>query len=160
MTFAALPGQTLLSWTEMFDHLAKLGIAYLLAFPIGWFQEREERSAGVRTFPLVALASCGLVVVGLKVLDGNAGAEARVLEGLIAGIGFIGGGAILKGERAVQGTASAASIWNVGIIGAATAYGLYDIGLMLSAANLATLRFLLPLKREDHGNNRNDRPQS
>lgn len=142
---SALP---VLTWAEILDHLIKLGIAYLLAFPIGWIQERSERSAGIRTFPLVALASCGLMLVALKVLKGSSEAEARVLEGLITGIGFIGGGAILKGRWAAHGTATAASIWNVGVIGAASAYGLYDIAAILSLVNIATLRLLAPFKKE------------
>lgn len=139
-------GITPLSWPEILDHLIKLGVAYLLALPIGWIQERDERSAGVRTFPLVALASCGLVVVGIKMM-GSADAQSRVLQGLITGIGFIGAGAILKGERSVQGTATAASIWNVGVIGAAAGQGLIDIAVILSIVNFVTLRVLLPLKR-------------
>ena len=143
-----MTGFLVLSWADVLDHLLKLAIAYMLAFPIGWIQERAERSAGIRTFPLVALASCGLMLVALKVLKGSFEAEARVLEGLIAGIGFIGGGAILKGKRAAHGTATAASVWNVGIIGAATAYGLYDIAAILSLVNAATLLLLTPLKKE------------
>lgn len=143
-----MSGLLVLTWSEVLDHLIKLGIAYLLAFPIGWIQERAERSAGVRTFPLVALASCGLMLVALKMLKGSVEAEARVLEGLITGIGFIGGGAILKGKRAAHGTATAASVWNVGVIGAATAYGLYDIAAILSLVNVATLCLLTPLRQE------------
>ena len=137
-----------LSLSDVVDHVIKLAIAFLLALPIGWTQERAERSAGVRTFPIVALATCGLMLVALKVLKGSVEAEARVMEGLITGIGFIGGGAILKGKWSAHGTATAASIWNVGVIGAATAYGLYDIALILCLVNLATLHLLVPLKSE------------
>ena len=42
-------------------HLVALAIAYGLAFPIGWNREKEERSAGLRTFPLVAVATCGFI---------------------------------------------------------------------------------------------------
>ncbi len=42
-------------------HLTALVIAYLLALPIGWNREREERSAGLRTLLLVAVASCGFI---------------------------------------------------------------------------------------------------
>ena len=49
------------------------GPASPLALPIGWVQERGERSAGVRTFPPVAVASCGLVLVGLESLGEDAG---------------------------------------------------------------------------------------
>jgi len=43
------------------SHAAALVSAYLLAFPIGWDREKVARSAGLRTFPLVALASCGFI---------------------------------------------------------------------------------------------------
>jgi putative Mg2+ transporter-C (MgtC) family protein len=65
----------------------------------------------------------------------------------LAGIGFIGGGAILKSNGNVHGTATAASIWNMGVMGAAVAQGRYDIGLLLTALNFLTLRVLAPLKK-------------
>ena len=78
------------------QHLAVLAIAYVLALPIAWNREREERSAGLRTFPLVALASCGFIQGTENALQHSPEAQARVIEGLITGVGFIGGGAILK----------------------------------------------------------------
>ena len=120
------------AWTDIGSHLIDLSAAFILAFPIGWNQEKEERSAGLRTFPLVALASCGLVLVASRVLGENAQSQARIMQGLITGIGFIGGGAILKDARTVRGTATAASIWNTGVLGAAVGYGLYDIALTLA----------------------------
>lgn len=60
---------TVTSVWEVLGHLASLAIAYVLAFPIGWDREREERSAGLRTFPLVALASCSFVVNPETILD-------------------------------------------------------------------------------------------
>ena len=78
------------------QHIAVLGIAYVLALPIAWNREREERSAGLRTFPLVAIASCGFVQGTEELLRAHPEAQARVFEGIIAGMGFIGGGAILK----------------------------------------------------------------
>ena len=71
-------------------HLVGLGIAYVLAFPIGWDREREERSAGLRTFPLVAVASCGFVQAAEGFALDNPEAMARVVEGLITGMGFVG----------------------------------------------------------------------
>ena len=71
-------------------------IAYVLAFPIGWNREKEERSAGLRTFPLVAVASCGFIQAAETLAAGHPEAMARIIEGLIAGMGFIGGGAILR----------------------------------------------------------------
>ncbi len=133
-----------MDWHETWRTLGRVGIAYLLTVVIGWDREREARSAGMRTFPLVGMASCGYMLV----LGPQAGVEAQshVLQGLITGIGFVGGGAILKEAGAVKGTATAASIWNAGVIGAAVAMGRFEIAVLLALLNLFTLRALLPLK--------------
>lgn len=137
-----------LQWNDILSHILDLGVAFVLALPIGWDREKEARSAGIRTFPLVAVASCGLILVAIRVLGEQSQSQARILQGLITGIGFIGGGAILKDARTVHGTATAASIWNTGVIGAAVGFGLYDIALVLSVINFLILRLLLPLKDE------------
>ena len=46
---------------DLVPHLIAISIAYILALPIGWNREKAERSAGLRTFPLVAVASCGFI---------------------------------------------------------------------------------------------------
>jgi putative Mg2+ transporter-C (MgtC) family protein len=133
---------------NLLPHLAALCIAYVLAFPIGWDREREERSAGLRTFPLVAVASCGFVQAAETVTAGSPEATARVVEGLITGMGFIGGGAILRLKDSVRGTATAASLWTTGAIGTAVGLGAYDVAVMLSVVTIVTLKALTPLKRD------------
>lgn len=127
--------------------VVKLAVAYLLALPVGWHSEREERSAGVRTFPLVAMASCGYILMANMPGKFSLDAQSRVMQGLVAGMGFIGGGAILKSEGSVHGTATAASIWNTGVLGAAVATDRWWVAVALSALNLFALRVLLPLKQ-------------
>ena len=56
----------------------------------------------------------------------------------------IGGGAILRDKGGVTGTATAASVWNIGIVGAAVGMGGYHIAVALSLVNFLTLRFLKP----------------
>lgn len=131
---------------EALSHVINLFVAYVLALPIGWNREREERSAGIRTFPLVAMAACGFVLVAIGVLGKDSEGQSRILEGLMVGVGFIGGGAILKHGTQAVGTATAASLWATGALGAAVGYGLYDIAVMLSAVTYVTLRSLAPLK--------------
>lgn len=130
-----------LDWSLILTNLTHLGVAYLLALPIALDREKESRSAGLRTFPLVAVAACGYTLVGMSVLSSTE-AESRVLQGLITGIGFIGGGAILKQKNSVTGTATAASIWNMGLIGIAVAFGRYEVAILMSAINAITLRFV------------------
>lgn len=127
-------------------HLAALLFAYLLALPIGWDREKNERSAGLRTFPLVAIAACGFIQAAETVTAGNAEATARVVEGLINGVGFIGGGAILVGKASTRGTATAASLWATGAIGAAVGLGAYDTAIVLSIVTFATLRVMSNFK--------------
>ncbi len=131
---------------ETFSHLIKLVLAYLLALPIGWNREKEERSAGIRTFPLVAMAACGFAIIAIGVLGKDSPEQAKVLEGLITGVGFIGGGAILKQGAQARGTATAASLWGTGALGAAVGYGLVDIAVILSVVTYLALRILSPLK--------------
>lgn len=131
----------------LLPHLVALGSAYLLAFPIGWNREREERSAGLRTFPLVAVATCGFIQASEGLTAGSPEAMARIVEGLITGMGFIGGGAILRLKDSVQGTATAASIWVTGAIGAACGLGVFDVALVLAVVAFLTLRVMQPLKK-------------
>lgn len=138
---------TALSVWEVASHVVNLAAAYALALPIGWDREQEERSAGIRTFPLVAVAACGFVLIAIRVLGADSMGQARILEGLITGVGFIGGGAILKHAGRASGTATAASLWATGALGAAVGYGLYDIAAILSLVTYVTLRYLVPLKQ-------------
>ena len=132
-------------WQEVWNNFEHVAIAYILTASVGWEREREAHSAGVRTFPIVGMASCGyLLLLGPQP---NSADQSRLLQGLITGIGFIGGGAILKEGTTVKGTATAASVWNAGVIGAAVAMDHYGTAITLAILNLFTLRGLLPLKR-------------
>jgi len=131
-------------WQEALQDLQQIGLTYVLTAFIGWDREKEAHSAGLRTFPIVGIASCGyLLVLGSQP---DSAAQSRVLQGLITGIGFVGGGAILKEGATVKGTATAASIWNAGVIGASVAMGRIEIAIILAVLNLFTLRALLPVK--------------
>ena len=135
-----------IDWNAIVTHLVQLGIAFLLALPVAWNRERASRTAGLRTFPLVAVASCGYMLVGLQVLS-TTDAESRVIYGIIAGMGFIGGGAILKNKGSVSGTATAASLWNTGAIGIAVAFHRYEIAIVLSLLNFLTFFIGSQVKR-------------
>jgi putative Mg2+ transporter-C (MgtC) family protein len=135
-----------IDWPQGLEDVIKLFIAYFLALPVGWYREREAHSVGVRTFPVVAMASCGYVLLGSQSAHMSIEAQSRIIQGVVAGIGFIGGGAILKSESGVHGVAAAASIWNIGVVGASVAQNRYLLAATLAALNLFALRVLLPLK--------------
>jgi putative Mg2+ transporter-C (MgtC) family protein len=131
-------------WREIWNLLQPIGLTFVLTVIIGWQREREEHNTGIRAFPIVGMASCGyLLILGPQ---GDIAAQSRVLQGLITGIGFVGGGAILKDGANIRGTATAASIWNAGVIGAAVAMNHYRIGVALAILNVVTLQVLLPIK--------------
>lgn len=140
-----------IGWHELIVNLVQIGLAFLITLPVAWDREKESRSMGLRTFPLVAVASCGFIIIGTQVLGREAEPQARLIQGLMTGIGFIGGGAILKQDGMVHGTATAASIWGTGVIGAACAYGRYEVAILVSLISFALLRLLRPVKqRIDH----------
>jgi hypothetical protein len=99
----------------------------------------------LRTFPLVAIASCGFIQACEQLGHGSTEVVAGAVEGLIAGMGFIGDGTILKEGLGVRGTATAASLRATGAIGLAVAMGGYDVAIVISAATFLTLR--LPKRR-------------
>ncbi len=134
---------------QIVPHLVALGAAYALALPIAWDREKEDRSAGLRTFPLVAVAACGFLQAAESMLVNSPEGIARIVEGVITGIGFIGGGAILKTGASVRGTATAASLWATGAVGAAVALGSYDVAIAIAAMTFLTLKFVTPFKVED-----------
>lgn len=137
-------------WALVLRHTVDLALAYLFAIPIAWDRETHARTAGLRTFPLVAVAACAYMLIGYQVLS-STDAEARVIQGLMTGMGFIGGGAILKHRGNVQGTATAASLWATGAIGLAVASHRLEIAFLISGATFLTLRFLKPIaaKQDD-----------
>jgi putative Mg2+ transporter-C (MgtC) family protein len=142
---------------DIVPHLTALLIAYALAIPIGWNREREERSAGLRTFPLVAVASCGFIQAAEHLVADNPEAMARIVEGLITGMGFIGGGAILRLKDSVKGTATAASLWATGAIGVSVGLGSYDVAVVIALITIATLWPLSVFKRKVIANSKTKR---
>lgn len=121
------------------SHLIALCFAYGLAIPIGWNRERYARSAGLRTFPLVAVACCGFVEAAEHM---GADAMSRIIQGIVGGIGFIGAGAILRHGESVTGTATAASVLATGAVGIAVGVGELDIAVIISLLTFVTLRWM------------------
>ncbi|MDH5825053.1 MgtC/SapB family protein [Luteimonas sp. RD2P54] len=128
-------------------YLPLLG-ALLLALPVGWDRERHADIMGIRTFPLVAVGACAYVLIARQFIGDDApDASARILQGLMTGIGFVGGGAILKHDDHVSGTATAASIWTVGAMGAAAGFGYWGHAVALALINLAVVAVLSRFKQ-------------
>lgn len=130
------------------EYLLRLLIAFALAIPVGWERGSGRSSIGFRTFPVVAMASCGFALIARSIPGADNELLGRLLQGLMGGIGFIGGGAILKDKGEVKGLVTAASVWNVGAIGVAVALDRIEIAVCLSVLNLAVLVLLTPVAEE------------
>ena len=139
-------------WNQTLIDFLRIGLAFVLAVPIGWERHESQRNMGLRTFPIVAMAACGFMLIAKSVPGASAETQARLIQGLIGGIGFIGGGAILKEGTSVRGLATASSIWGTGAIGAAVAFEREEIAIVLSVIMFLTLRMLSPIaENDDHG---------
>ena len=126
--------------------LARLGVATLVGALIGLNRELRHKAAGIRTQALVALgcATAALVITGLADTSGTADVNAisRVIQGVLAGVGFLGGGAIIRGasDAQIQGLTTAASIWISATLGLACGVGLWMLALVVMFLALAVLR--------------------
>jgi putative Mg2+ transporter-C (MgtC) family protein len=111
--------------------LSRLLIATLLGAAIGYERERSGKIAGLRTHTLVALGSCLFTVISILLfsrfpsVNGTVGYDYHLIANIIVGIGFIGAGAIMRTDKQVQGTTTAASLWVVAAIGMASGFGFY-----------------------------------
>jgi putative Mg2+ transporter-C (MgtC) family protein len=113
------------------DILLRLIAAALAGAFIGIDREGRGKPAGLRTLALVGMGSALVTVVSIDLATTsgytNMDAVSRAIQGILAGVGFLGGGAILKGRNgdAVQGLTTAASIWIVAALGVACGGGLW-----------------------------------
>lgn len=133
-------------WKTALEFLLLIAVAYILALPIGWDQEREHQSAGMRVFPIVAAGACALVSLAGKMPGGDVQTQTRIIVGVISAVGFLSGGAILKDSAgsAARGTAAAASIWVTGAIGISVATQQFALAVILSLTVYLSHKVLRP----------------
>ena len=122
----------------------RLSVAAILGGLLGIEREHHGKAAGVRTHMLVAMGSALFVVVsqqaGIIATD-----MSRVIQGLVAGVGFLGAGTILKGanEEKVKGLTTAAGIWMTAAIGVAAGLGL-EVTAVLSTLLALVIFSVMP----------------
>ena len=131
---------------------ARLVLAGLLGALLGVQRERVHSAAGLRTHILVALGAALIVLSGIQSGFGN-DASSHVIQGIVAGIGFLGAGTILKiGERAeVHGLTTAASIWLTAGVGIAAGLGHLWLPLVAAAFGWLVLGPLGRLEKSHRG---------
>lgn len=120
--------------------VVRLTAAAVLGGLLGWEREHAGKAAGVRTHMLVAMGAALFVLVAQQA-GISAGDNSRVLQGIVAGVGFLGAGTILKGdaEGQVKGLTTAAGIWLTAAIGVAAGMGLESTAVLSTALALVVL---------------------
>ena len=121
---------------------------------IGWERQLRHKPAGLRTHMLVSMGSALFVLIPLAMGKNENGLDAveRVIQGIAAGIGFLGGGEILRqsqqeiGKVEVHGLTSAAAIWVSAALGTAAGCGLWQLALIGALMSLFVLRVIKKLE--------------
>ena len=125
--------------------IVRLGVAAVLGGMLGWEREHAGKAAGVRTHMLVSMGAALFVLVaqqaGISAADNS-----RVLQGIVAGVGFLGAGTILKGDalEQVKGLTTAAGIWLTAAIGVAAGLGLESTAVLSTLLALVVL-WVIPM---------------
>jgi putative Mg2+ transporter-C (MgtC) family protein len=144
----------------------RLVLAAALGAAVGVNRELRAKPAGLRTHALVALGSGLSAIIALMMTPAafdEYNAASRVIQGIVAGVGFIGGGVILRreDEKGVHGLSTAASIWVVSAIGVAAGFGLWRsavtsvlLALVILSLGRPVDRVLRPFKEGQPGDER------
>ena len=130
------------------DVLIRLGLAALAGGTVGYDRERHGRAAGLRTMLLAGVAAAAAAVLACYLLNDLQTSSwrpdpGRVLQGVLAGIGFLGAGSIIREGNVVRGVTTAATLWFVTVIGLALGSGYFLLAGVAWAISVIAL-VLLP----------------
>lgn len=120
------------------EMILRLLLAAALGAIIGYQRERAKKTAGLRTHVLICIGAALFTIA--SIYGFAADDTARVAAGVVAGVGFLGAGAIIRGgEGVLAGLTTAATIWSVAGIGLAAGAGLYLASVVATALVLIVL---------------------
>lgn len=115
----------------------RLLVAALMGGAIGLERERRGQPAGIGTFAMVTMGACAFSIVSDLVFRGPD--NTRIASGVVEGIGFLGAGLIIRGRAGIHGLTTAATLWTSAAVGMLVGFGLYFLGLILTAMTLIVL---------------------
>jgi putative Mg2+ transporter-C (MgtC) family protein len=127
------------------DLMLRLLLAAGLGAVLGLEREWRHKPAGLRTNILIALGSALFTTISLR-LTGSGGSADRVVAQVVTGVGFLGGGAILRSGKSIHGMTTAATIWVNAGIGMAAGAGEYTMATVATVVTLFVLAVLLPVE--------------
>ncbi len=139
----------LFNLSQFFAELLRIGAAALLGGLIGLERQIHGHWAGLRTHIAVALGAAVFTLVGLGVAPPPSPDATRVVQGIAAGIGFLGAGTILKlsDQMEVKGLTTASSIWLTAAVGTAAGLAMFSLALSTTVLTLLVLAVLRPLEK-------------
>jgi putative Mg2+ transporter-C (MgtC) family protein len=127
------------------DMVWRLLLAAGLGAALGLEREYRQKPAGLRTNILIAVGSALFTILSLEVTK-NVGDPSRVAGQIVTGIGFLGGGAIMRNRNTVHGMTTAATIWVNAAIGVGAGMGQYSLATFTAALTLVVLVLLPPVE--------------
>src|SRR5919198_3765858 len=127
------------------EQLARLALAAGLGGAIGAERELADQPAGLRTHVLLSLGACLFTLVSAYGF-GKAADPSRLAAQIVTGVGFLGGGAILRHGFTIRGLTTAASIWATCALGVAVGLGRDPLSIGAALLTLATLGLLRVLR--------------
>jgi putative Mg2+ transporter-C (MgtC) family protein len=134
---------------------ARVLVATLLGYAIGWEREFRGKAAGERTFALVALGAAAFTGVGIALFPESGD---RVIQGVVAGIGFLGAGLIFRAEGTVHGLTTAASAWSAAAVGVLCGADALPLGVATAVLVLVILELnYVPFVRRFDARRRGER---
>src|SRR5574344_415711 len=130
-----------------YDMFLRIITAVLLGFAIGLERELTNKYAGLRTHLLVCLGSCVFTILSIYAFPmaveslnpQGYGDPARIAAQILTGIGFIGGGTVLRHGNSVSGLTTAATLWMSASIGMACGTAMYDVALIATLTSVLVL---------------------
>jgi putative Mg2+ transporter-C (MgtC) family protein len=122
-----------------------LALAAGLGAAIGLEREYRRKPAGLRTNILIALGSAVFTILSIQ-LGHDGGMSDRIAAQVVTGIGFLGGGAILRSGTSIHGMTTAATIWVNAAIGMAAGAGEFGLATIVAVITLIVLGVLPPIE--------------
>jgi len=132
------------------DIVIRLGIATFLGGLVGLERELHNQPAGLRTHIIVSLGAALIMVVSIEMqrISNGVSDPARIAAQVVAGIGFLGAGAILKFGTDVKGLTTAACLWTSAGIGLSAGAGLWFPAALVTAIVVAALLLLDKIEKK------------
>ncbi len=126
------------------DYAIRIGVSFICGFCLGIERKSRQHSVGIRTLVLISISSCLLSILSIYMAESFnvTGDPTRIAAGVASGIGFIGGGAIMRYGLNIRGLTTAAIIFTASAVGLACGAALY-VPALLTMLALAVVLFIM-----------------